>query len=380
MHSGSRNIHLILGAVLWLSAGSGAVGSAYIVCRRMLRPTSELHIPAPREHNISPGDVVFLDTENGLRRIGEVGAVHWDTIALSVDQRLGDLSNTLATCWQTPMSAEETVSALLPPAIRKRVADHISLAWRDNGTELTEIWKPIAGGLAMAYIGLVSEEFGAVIRNHSGDMQTISQKHLDRLGEDWPLIQQRLRPILQEHLTPTLSRLASNALADAPKTQIVWNIVRGNYSAAYELMLDWLGDWISDMPEDDRHELREALHETWDMARQDEELRTRLGGILQRLRDDKQIQLLLSDIYRETMAKNSHTADFLRERLIDDPHVRQEMYHTIELLGPTLKSILSTVMFDQNGVTRPEIVHLVRSTALRRNVAWVTLRAKKAGK
>ena len=33
----------------------------------------------------------------------------------------------------------------------------------------------------------------------------------------------------------------------------------------------------------------------------------------------------------------------------------------------------ASVLFDNNGGTRPEIAHLVRYIALRRKVAWVTL-------
>lgn len=375
-----NNIPLVIGGTLWLAAALAIGGSAYTVGHRMLRPTTALQIPAPKEHGLAPGDTVFLAAESGLHRIGEVRSIRHDTITLSIDQGFGDLTEARATCWRTPLSAEETVSALLPPNIQKQAAEHIARAWQERGAELTEIWKPIAADLAVAYIKLIGEELGSAIRNHSGDMQAIGQKHLRHLGEDWPLIQQRLRPILQEHLAPTLKRLASEALADAPKAQIAWNIVRGNHDAAYELMLDWLGAWMSDMPEDDRRELHDALRDTWDAARRDEELGTRLSEILRRLHDDKQIRQLLADIYHETMTENSRTADFLREGLIDDPHVRQEVYRTLELLGPTLKSVLATTLFDQSGTTRPEIVHLVRSVALRREVAWVTLRTEGGGR
>lgn len=370
----TRDIHLVLGAALWLAACLAVVGSVYAVGHRMLRPTITLRIPAPEKHGLAPGDTVFLATEAGLQRVGEVGSVRHDTITLSIAQEFGDLTSAQATCWQAPLSAEETISALLPPNIREQVAAHIAQAWQDRGSELTEIWKPIAADLAVAYIKLIGDELGSAIQDHGEDIRNIGQEHLHRLGEDWPLIQQRLRPILREHLAPTFSRLASEALSDAPKTQIVWNMVRGERDVAYKLMLDWLGEYMADMPEDDRRELHRAMRDTWDAARQDEELRACFGEMLQRLHDDEQIHQLLADIYRETMTGNSRTADFLRERVIDDPHVRQEIYRTLELLGPILKSVLATTMFDQSGTTRPEIVHLVRSVALGREVAWVTLR------
>jgi len=35
--------------------------------------------------------------------------------------------------------------------------------------------------------------------------------------------------------------------------------------------------------------------------------------------------------------------------------------------------VAAICLFDENGATRPEVVHLVRSIALRRRVSWVTL-------
>ena len=35
--------------------------------------------------------------------------------------------------------------------------------------------------------------------------------------------------------------------------------------------------------------------------------------------------------------------------------------------------VAAICLFDENGATRPEVVHLVRSIALQRRVSWVTL-------
>ncbi len=347
----------------------------WTVGHRMLRRTTAIRVPAPKEHGLAIGDTVFLATDSGLHRVGEVGSVTHDTISLSIDQKFGDLADTLATCWRTPLSAEKTVSTLLPRDIQDQVVARISQAWRYRGGELAEIWKPIAADMAVAYIRLIGDELGSSIRQHSDDMKVIGQEHLRRLGEDWPAIQLWLRPILQEHLAPTISRLASDALSDAPKAQIAWNMAKGEHDVAYKLMFDWLGDYVADMPEDDRRELYRAIGKTWDAVQQNKELTARFEEILKRIHDDERIHRLLADIYRETMTENSRTIDFLRERAIDDPHVRQEVYRTLELLGPALKDMLAATMFDKSGTTRPEVVHLVRSIALRRKVAWVTLRA-----
>ena len=224
----ARGIRLALGAAMWLAAAAVTGGSAYTVGHRMLRPTATIRIPAPKMHRLAPGDTVFFATKSGLRRVGEVGSIQRDTITLSVDPKFGDFTGGQATCWLTPLSAEEVISALLPMDIRERVEAHVAQVWRDRGDELMEIWKPIAANLAMAYIRLIGDKSG--------------------------------------------------------------------------------------------------------------------------------------------------TAEFLRERIIDNPHVRQEVYRTLEILGPTLRNMLATTLFDQNGITRPEIVHLVRSIALGRKVAWVTLR------
>jgi len=376
-----RNSPLVLGAAIWLAAGFMVVGSAYTVCGRTLRPTTTIRIAAPEGHSLSRGDMVFLATDAGLRQVGEVAAAAGEGVDLAIDPQVAsELGDAVATCWQTPLSAEETVSALLPPDIQGRVAGHISLMWQDRGDEIVDAWKPVATGLATEYIGLVGDDLEAAVRSRSDEVRRIGEKHLMRAGEDWPLIQQRLLPILREHLTPVLSRLAGDAISDAPKAGVAWDVARGaasgDYDAVYSRLLDWLSEYVADMPEEDRRELGQAVRATLEAIGRDKPLMECLQGMLRRLRDDAELAGLAADAWREAVVENPRTAAFLRDRIVNDPAVRQEVYRTIELLGPTMRSVLAEALFDRNGATRPEVVHFVRSVALGRRLAWVTLRAE----
>ena len=82
---------------------------------------------------------------------------------------------------------------------------------------------------------------------------------------------------------------------------------------------------------------------------------------------------MLAQIHREAVAENPRTAEFLRTEVLESPRIREQMYAFIEAFAPTARSVLAMCLFDETGRTRNEIVHLLRSAALGRNVAWVTL-------
>ena len=371
---------LILGCAIWLAAIAAVGGSMYTVCCRILRPVATVRIAAPEGHGLTTGDTVFLATESGWQRIGEVDSVRPETIALAIEPAMADkLDGASPICGRTPLSAEETVSTLLPADIQNQVANIFSQTWRDRGDELTEIWKPIAAELATSYLELIGDELKLSIQSHRSDIRTIGMKHLRDARKDWPEIQRRLRPILQTHLTPVLGRLTSKAFDEAPKAGILWNAAQGDFDLAYEQLLDWLGEYIANLPEDDRRELGEAVAATWEAAKQDRELGDCLKRMAKRLSEDKELGQLTREIWRETIAENPRTADFLRQKIVDDPHIRREVYRTVELLGPAMKSVLAAILFDKSGVTRPEVVHFVRSAALGRKMAWVTFHQKSEG-
>lgn len=369
-----RNISLILGAAVWIACILVGCRLGWTVYSRTLRPVVTMRIPAPVGHSLSRGDTVFLATNAGLRRVGEVASVEDGVINLAIGLQI-ELGDTEATCWRTPLSAKGTVSAILPPDIQELVAGHISQVWQELGDEIIDTWKPIVAGLTSEYLRLIGGDLRVAVRSRREDIRDLGQRHLLLASKDWPMIQRRMLPILQEHLVPVLGKLAGDAFSEAPKTGFAWDIAAGQYDSAYSRMLDWLGKYISDMPDEDRRELDNALLATCEAMWQDKPLMHCLGEVGRRLRDDKEVVGIAVDIWREVVAGNPRTASFLRDRIVNDPSIRQEVYRTIELLGPTTRNVLTEVLFD-DGITRPEIVHFVRSAALGRKVSWVTLKTR----
>lgn len=66
-----------------------------------------------------------------------------------------------------------------------------------------------------AYIDAVSDDFEAALTDHQDEIRAVAKAHASAVSTDWPGIQTRLQPIVQEHLTPVLSRLMHEALTDA---------------------------------------------------------------------------------------------------------------------------------------------------------------------
>jgi hypothetical protein len=365
-----------LGAGLWLAAIGAVAGSTYTVTGRLLRPVTMLRIEGGSSSRLAPGDSVFSDSQRGLVRIGEVASRDDNgAIELAIDPSMFDAlsASTVAVCWGTPMSAEEAITALLPPAIHRRVAEAIAADWRENEDAVMAAWKPVAKELVAAYISAVGDDFETALTDHQDEIWAVAKNHADAVSADWPAIQTRLQPIVQAHLTPVLSRLMHDALTEAPKARIAYNIVRRRYEEAYQYMLDWLTDYLGSMSDRDRAELASAVRASWAAAREDAVLMEIVARQGRDLRDDPELHRVLGAIYREVVAENPTTSEFVRTEILESQAVQDELYRFVERFGPTARKVAALCLFDDEGTTRPEVVHLVRSVALRREVSWVTL-------
>ncbi len=382
-----RTVSLILGGALWIVALGMVAGSIHTVRARVARPmrlllldlspVGELRVPATRRGGLLPGDRVFLTTEAGLQRIGEVReTTEEDRIALAIEPAAFDRLNasTRATCWRTPLSAEETLPALLPRTIQQKVAERIATDWREHEDRIIEAWTPLAQELASAYLDAIGDDLEASFRRHQEELWSITRAQARAIAAEWPIIEESLGPILEEHLTPVLGRLMHQAASDAPKMAVAWSIARGRYALALQHMLDGLADYLAAMSEEDKAELAEAARLTWEAARDDPVLAEHFSRIGHNILDDRELRGVLTDIYREAVAENPRTTEFLRRKVFESPRVRKQMYTLIEAFAPTARGVLALCLFDEAGGTRAEIVHLIRWASLGRNVAWVTLK------
>lgn len=370
-------IQTALGGALWLLAVAGVTAGLNTVRARAARATHILRIAPGVGHGLAKGDIVFFQTVSGLKRAGEVASVDRDgrivelAILSDVARRLNRSAR--ATCWRTPLTAEQAINALLPPVVQRRVADQLTGAWRLHEGQLAKIWGPLTAELARAYLNEVGDDLEAAIERHSDELWTIAQAHGDHVLVQWPIIQGRLNPILREHLTPVLGRLMHEAADQAPKIRIAWSVARGDSEAAFRHMLDSLAEYLANMPEDDRTEMAAAVRNAWEAAARDEVLSESLGLIGRAIYEDEDLRGVLKNIYREAVVDNPRTEAFFRTEILDSPEVRQKVFAFMELIGPTAQRVAAICLFDENGATRPEVVHLVRSIALRRHVSWVTL-------
>lgn len=370
-------IQTVLGVVLWLVAVAGVATGLSTVRARAARATHILRIAPGAGHGLAQGDIVFFQTVSGLKRAGEVASVTQDghmvelAILSDVAARLNDSAR--ATCWRTPLTAEQAINALLPPVVQRRVADQLTGMWRSQEGRLAELWGPLISELAKAYLNAVGDDLEAAIERHSDELWMIAQTHSDHLLVQWPVIQGRLNPILREHLTPVLGRLMHEAADQAPKMRIAWSVARGDSEAAFRHMLDSLAEYLANMPDDDRKEMAAAVRNAWEAAGHDEVLTESLGRLGHAILEDEDLRRVLNDIYREAVVDNPRTEAFFRSEILDSPAVRQKVFAFMELIGPTAQRVAAICLFDESGTTRPEVVHLVRSIALRRRVSWVTL-------
>lgn len=369
----------VLGAAVWLTALGLAAGSVFTVKARTSRPHQSLVLDVAPHTRLFAGDPVFLATDVGLEQIGEVrrgdpsGEIEL-AIGLEAFGRLN--RSTQAVYWQTPLSAEEAIDALLPPVLQRQAAERIAADWRRHADALEATWFPIAAELLASFLETVRGDMEEALLRHEDELWDIARYHGQSISAAWPAIQRQLLPILQEHLTPVLGRLMNDALVAAPTMNVAASIAMGKHVEAYQQVLDWMAGYLAAMPERDRAEVAKAIQRTWDAARSDAVLQDILSGIRRELLADERLPRVLTQVYREAVSWNPQAAEFVRLQLLQSPRIRRQLYELIELFAPTVRDIVALCLFDDQGGTRPEIVHLVRSIALRRKVAWVTLETR----
>jgi hypothetical protein len=144
-------------------------------------------------------------------------------------------------------------------------------------------------------------------------------------------------------------------------------------------MLDWMSAYLADLPESDRATLRDALNRTWQSASADAELQEELGRLGHALLHDPRWHVVLRDVYREAVTENPRAKEFLQKEVLDSPEFRAQFFELLDLLAPTLREVAALSLFDEHGATRPEVVHVLRSVALNRDLAWITLKTGSDG-
>ena len=372
--SRARKIRLSLGALVWLMAIGLLFSSYWTVHASLSRSSAHLQIRCSSP-GLTVGDLVYIQASSGLVRAGEVAVVEGSLaeLALSPEVMARLTRSTTATVWMTPLSARASVEAILPSDIQERIAEQVLADWADRDDSLGAIWQPIARELAVSYWHLIQEDLGASLLRHRDEFGEILRNDLAVVAEQWPAIQARLSPILHEHVTPVLSRLMSDALKDAPKVNIMWLLARGKSQDAFQATLDWLSDYLADIPEEDSQELSDALRQAWEVAREDAELMRLLSRAGETFAEDPRLREVVLRVFRESVTLNPRTADFLREEVLQSARIHDQLHTLIQAFAPTARRVLTMCLFDEEGATRPEVVHLVRSVALGRKMAWVTL-------
>jgi hypothetical protein len=377
-----KAIYVIVGIILWVIASVLVTSSVNTVRARASRPVEILEIQLPDRASLASGDSVFLTSDEGLAHAGEVLDVDREEQVARLALRPGTTTalrqGSQAVVWGTPLSVEEALPALFPPSIQRRIGAQLAVDWEEQRGRLEEAWAPLLSQMAAAYFQEIRDDVEAALDRRADELWKIGKSHGRRLVDAWPRMQAELRPILETHLTPVLGRLMDDAITEAPKVGIAWSIARGRNEEAFQKMLNWLAEFLATISESDRAELEKAIQTTWKYASKDEGLSREVSTWFRGVLEDEALRAVMADVYREAIANNPRTVEFMRERVLNDPEVRKELYALIENLAPTLQRMLAIWLFDPAERTRPEIVHFVRSSALNRRVSWVTLETTNA--
>ncbi len=369
-----------LGFALWLLAVFATFSSFRTVQARISRLAQTLRMEVPFTTLLTSGDAVFLQSDEGLIRIGEVTSVQTlgsdvQFVGLSLSpEGFGRLNGSArAKYWQTPLSAQSALASLMPAEIVFRAAERIRSDWKSAEERVLTLWAPVAEEMGSAYLGIVAAEIKDASRKRQDDILALAQEHGARLAERWPRIQQRLTPILEANVTPVMSRLLTGALSEAPKLDLAMLVAKGDFGGAFQRMLDAVAQHLANLSASERKEIEDSLGVAWESARSDPLIAAEFSDWSRQLVNDERLRTLVAEIYQDAVGKNPRIKEFLRREILESPRVRDRFFEFVEIFGPTAREVLAIFVFDEHGRTRPEVVHLLRSVSLGRRLVWVTI-------
>ncbi|MGB0716450.1 MAG: hypothetical protein ACPGXK_11260 [Phycisphaerae bacterium] len=370
-------IYVGVGVTLWIAACAVLFASFETVQSRVERNTEEIFVALPLDARLRPGDGVYLSGTSGLSHVGEVSSVDQagDRARLSLQPGTRARLNvgTTATCWQAPLPVEQALPVLFPRSIQDRMSAQLVEEWSRRKLRMTAAWTPVVRDLAETYVELIRHDIQLALQKRNEQLWQISKRHGEEVVESWPKLQRALGPVLEKHLTPVLSRLMNDAISEAPKISIAWSVARGQNEEAYQKMLNFMGEYLALMSEQDKAELERAIEQTWRHAKENKRLQEEVAALARSVLEDQELRVLIADVYEEAIVGNPRTTAFLRQRVLESPEMQKHLYDLVEEIAPMAEQMLSIWLFDTQGRTRPEIVQFVRSTALDRNVSWLTL-------
>ena len=403
MKSKRNSIRTISGAIIWVVIAALLItgyrvyytDQAHQSVSELVRfasvPRDSIELTFETTKTVRVGDPIFIFEGDQPKQIGEIARVKsedsLETDAIRTSFAVARLysnapklnGNNYFTHHATPENIGWVVQTMLPPEMRKRLAELISEAYINHHQEIVAELEPIVrSALADAAI-IVREDLEAAIAKRQDSIQKIADRYQVDLVEKRivPLIKEEIWPIVQKEGTPIAEEIGE----DIWKKVSIW---RFGLRIAYD---------ISPLPKRDltkkefnkfvENEVVPVINRNLPQIMKvqqriiaetlkNPEVKELLGEVVAEVAQDQELRDLVTDVLREVFVDNDRLNHVIRQHWTS-PAAQRAMRITQDRLEPTITTIGQRLFGDPKKSITPEFNRVLRNRVLLKDVRWLVL-------
>jgi hypothetical protein len=344
---------------------------------------------------VKEGDPVYLKTEFGWKRIGQVTSEQYTedgflqpvrsvTIAFFGDApplQSGD--GCFVTLHETPGSFEWALKRLFPKSKRDRMLADLKLTFEQHQQEIIGGFTPIVMDLVRE-IGLVlQEDLRNALTSQRDKIVKIAARYQEGFVEKRlvPLLKEEIWPIVERRSQPILNQVGSEIWQRASIWRFGWRLAYDKFplTSSNLVQQEWTRFVKTEaMPVVENHAddfFQLARNVMREIAANEEVKRAGKDGVDQLLKD-QEIKSLISETLWEVLFENERLTKLIKENL--------ESERTIDIVRSTsqkfedeIRKIGDRIFGTFEGGITKEFAGVLRKEILRRDQRWLVLHFQK---
>lgn len=384
---------LVVALIVWLPIllpNNSWIGSFGRIARYVRAERQQVEVAFDRELYVQVGDPVYLKTEYGWKRIGQVvseqvnewGEPIWsESVTLAL---FGDAPPVTRDCYftlhETPGTFEWALQRMFPPARRQEIIAELKAKFMDHQEEIVAGFVPVLQQTMDEVGQVLQEDLLRAIRENREQLATIGARYQETFVEKRlvPLVREVIWPIVEQRSRPLLNQVGNEIWQKASLWRFGWRLAYDQFPLTSSNLLQ--KEWERFVKQDALPVIESHSDEFYQLARSilreiAENPEVKLAGKegLQQLLRDEEIKELTSRTLWQVLFENPRLNEVIRDSLSSEQTV-QLLRDTSEKFEDKIREIGDRIFgtFDR-GITR-EFAGVLRKEILRRDQRWLVLR------
>ena len=401
-----KNYRLIFGICFWCLVGITAfllpivlsenswIGSFGRIYRYVRAERQNVTVNFDRELFVRVGDPVYLKTEYGWKRIGQVVSDQVDNDGYEVRTEsvtitlFGDAPPVTKDCYvtlhETPGSFEWAIKRLLPEEKRKTIIEDLKRKFEEHQTEIVNGFTPIIRDTVMEMGWVLQEDLRNAIRDNREKLASIGARYQESFVEKRliPLVKKEIWPIVEARSRPLLDQVGSEIWQKASLWRFGWRLAYDKFPLTNSNLVQQ--EWNRFVKNDAMPVIENHADDFYQLARsimreiaENQEVKAAGKEGLQQLLADEEVKTLISETLWKILFENERLNEVIKRNLSDEKTLKL-VRDTTEKFEDKIREIGDDIFGTfERGITK-EFAGVLRKEILRRDQRWFVLRYTKS--